>query len=154
MITTVCLVRPQVPTAIAHLTRNTREPFQITTMSFKIVHTSEESLRFLVLGTNCGFACCLAEKNFIDDEPTFSLIRSEELLESLENSRPGIDNKRKTASSKREHLHVLQSVYIGESRLAVSYTDGSLFIWDLDRAITIQKIDTNSTGIVLNSMLK
>jgi hypothetical protein len=109
-----------------------------------------ECKRFLVLGTNCGFVSCLLEKSFIDDEPTFSLIKNEEILATLDKTYTADKKKRR-----RPQLIVLNTFYVPSTTyMMVSFSDGTASLWDLEKAGMLFEFDTLKTGIVLSCMQK
>ena len=116
-------------------------------MSHNTVSGDEEKKRFLILGTNCGFVSCFLETSFIDDEPSFSLIKNEEVLASL-------DRAGTASRADRPECKVLFSLCLGGMLIAISYSDGSTSMWDLDRAQLVFEFDVKSTGIVLACMQK
>ena len=165
-------VNPTVPTSIANLTMrggggSHRHSYAVTSLSHIKVSPEEhteteteteteaekaekaESKRFLVLGTNCGFVSCLLEKSFIDDEPTFSLIKNEEILATLDKTYTADKVKR------RPQLIVLNTFYVPlTTYMMVSFSDGTASLWDLENAGMLFEFDTLKTGIVLSCMQK
>jgi len=74
-------VTPQVPTSVSGLIQGVS--FRLTSLSHELIGSAVLSgkRRFLFLGTDASFVCCMLETHAIDDEPTYCLMKNSALQE-------------------------------------------------------------------------
>ena len=140
-------VVPQVPTSIVHLTHRGNDhkaAYAVSSMNHFSISSDEEGLRkFLILGANSGFVGCLMETaGFIDDEPSFSLVRSEEVVASS------------TTRVGGKLAKVLFTQQLDKHLIVAGYANGALTLWDMDRGSIEFEFEVKATGIVLGCIQK
>ena len=125
------VIRPRIPVVVLQAVASLQ--YSVTALIYEnVLGTARRDLRrFLIFGTDLGYACSLEERASIHEEPSFCLIRAS-------NNRNPSDGA------------ILWIEPVGENRIVIGYADGAVVLWDLDTTQRIKemKADGEDSGVM------
>ena len=108
-------------------------------------------------------SCLLENNGYIDDEPSFSLAKNKDIPEQRKNVDDAYldtDNDYSMGVHPDQSVYtkpqlvILSSLYMSGSHMAVTYSDGSVSYWDLERGQLEYEFEVNNMGLVLDGTQK